>query len=309
MKAEFPLGAILMVITGGLILGFQDAFVKASSTYTSYWQFLAIRSIFNLTLVVLFSLIFLPIRTLIPQSLFLVLIRSILVGICMICFFSGAVTLDFSLMIAGLYTYPIFVTILAKPLLGEELNFSRIFGLTLGILGSFFILEPWTAEISYVQLLPICAGFFYAFNIIFIKRFCPKESPIALEAVRAIVFILIGISGAIFIENMLTTSIKSELPFISEGWPEITLLIILICIVASTCNLLGNILIIKGYQKADGSLLAPFDFLYLVFAVLWGRTVLGVWPSFFDFLGIILIILAGIISSLEVFKFRINETQ
>ena len=298
-----------MVITGGLVLGFQDALVKASSTYTSYWQFLAIRSTLNLILVVLFSLIFFSTKALIPQSLILVIIRSLLVGICMICFFSGAVTLDFSLMIAGLYTYPLFITIMAKPLLGEKLNFSRVSGLTLGILGSFFILEPWRTEISYVQLLPICAGFFYACNIIFIKRFCAKESPMALETIRAIIFILISVLGIIYAENILSASIKSELHFISEGWPDITYLIILICIVASISNLLGNILIIKGYQKADGSLLAPFDFLYLVFAVLWGRIFLGAWPSFLDFLGIILIILAGIISSLEVFKFRTIEPQ
>ena len=298
-----------MVITGGLILGFQDALVKASSTYTSYWQFLAIRSTLNLILVVLFSFIFFSAKALIPQSLILVIVRSLLVGICMICFFSGAVTLDFSLMIAGLYTYPLFITIMAKPLLGEKLNFSRVSGLTLGILGSFFILEPWRTEISYVQLLPICAGFFYACNIIFIKRFCSKESPMALEAVRAIIFILIGIFGIIYAENILSASIKSELHFISEGWPEITSLIILICIVASISNLLGNVLIIKGYQKADGSLLAPFDFLYLVFAVLWGRIFLGAWPSFLDFIGIILIILAGIISSLEVFKFPTIEPK
>ena len=227
----------------------------------------------------------------------------------MICFFSGAVTLDFSLMIAGLYTYPLFITIMAEPLLGEKLNFSRVSGLTLGILGSFFILEPWRTEISYVQLLPICAGFFYACNIIFIKRFCSKESPMALEAVRAIIFILIGIFGIIYAENILSASIKSELHFISKGWPDITPLIILICIVASISSLLGNILIIKGYQKADGSLLAPFDFLYLVFAVLWGRIFLGAWPSFLDFIGIILIILAGIISSSEVFKFPTIEPK
>ena len=131
----------------------------------------------------------------------------------------------------------------------------------------------------------------------------------ALEAVRAIIFILIGIFGIIYAENILSASIKSELHFISEGWPEITSLIILICIVASISNLLGNVLIIKGYQKADGSLLAPFDFLYLVFAVLWGRIFLSAWPSFFDFLGIILIILAGIISSLEVFKFPTIEPK
>ena len=296
-----------MVISGGFILGFQDAFVKASSTYTSYWQFLTIRSIFNLILVLLIGFIFLTPKSLIPQNLTFVIIRSLCVGACMICFFSGAVTLDFSLMVAGLYTYPMFVSLMSVIILGEILNFNRLFGIILGLTGSLFILEPWHTDINYVHLLPICAGGFYACNLIIIKKFCTDDNPLALEAIRAFVFIIIGVVGIFFVETGLPESVKSDLPFISTGWPEITFLIIGTCIIASACNLLGNLFIIRGYQTADGSLLAPFDFLYLVFAILWGKLVLGAWPSFFDFLGIILIIFAGVISSLEFIGRRITD--
>ena len=134
--------------------------LKASSTYTSYWQFLTIRSLFNFTIVFLICLIFFSARTVVPQNILFVLLRSLCVGICMICFFSGAVTLDFSLMIAGLYTYPIFITIMAAIILREKLNFARISGMTFGVLGSLLILEPWYSDISYMfRFLPICAGF------------------------------------------------------------------------------------------------------------------------------------------------------
>ena len=301
--------AVFMVVLGGLILGFQDAFVKASSDYTSYWQFLTIRSVLNFTFVVLFCLAFLSPKSLVPENLIFVIIRSICVGVCMLCFFSGAVTLDFSLMVAGLYTYPIFVTIMATFILGEKLDIGRIFGIILGIIGSLFILEPWRSEVSYVQILPIFAGFFYACNIIIIKKFCPKENPLALEIVRALVFILIGIAGIIFAEAFLPKSIKSDLSFISSGWPELTLFIVTICMIASACNLLGNLFIIKGYQSADGSLLAPFDFLYLVFAVLWGKVILQTWPSMFDFFGIAFILSAGVVSSLEILNFKQQQPQ
>ena len=301
--------AIFMVVLGGLILGFQDAFVKASSNYTSYWQFLTIRSLFNLTIVFSICVIFFSLKTLVPQNLFFVVLRSLCVGICMICFFSGSVTLDFSLMVAGLYTYPIFVTIMAAIILGEKLNFGRLSGITFGILGSLFILEPWYSNVSYVHLLPTCAGFFYACNIIIIKRFCASESPLALEINRAVVFILIGLIGIFFSEAILSERVKSDLPFIADGWPEVTFLIVAICIIASACNLLGNLFIIKGYQTADGSLLAPFDFLYLAFAVLWGRVILQTWPSLFDFIGITFILCAGLVSSLEIFAPKINSTE
>ena len=107
---------------------------------------------------------------------------------------------------------------MAAIILREKLNFARISGMTFGVLGSLLILEPWYSDISYIQILPICAGFFYACNIIIIKRFCSEENPLALEVIRALVFILIGVFGIIFSEAVLSDSIKSELPFIAKGW-------------------------------------------------------------------------------------------
>ena len=307
IKSNFPMGSIGLVLLGGLILGFQDSLVKATSSYTSFWQLQAIRSFFNLLLIFIFALTFTSIRSIIPKRPFYVILRSIFIAACMLCFFSGSVTLDFTLMTAGLYTYPIFITIMAIPFLGERLNSNRILGIILGIIGSIFILEPWNADISYVQILPICAGFLYACNIITIKKFCEEETPISLAAIQALFFILIGISGILFSDQIFSESVKKDLPFIAVGWPDLTVFILCICALASICNLSGNIFIIKGYQTSDGSLLAPFDFAYLIFAVFWGKIVLGTWPDFFDAIGVSLILLAGIISSLEAFTFKSNK--
>ena len=304
IMSNFPKASIGLVILGGLILGFQDSLVKASSSYTSFWQLQTIRSFFNLLLIIVFTLTFTSIRSIIPKRPLYVILRSILIAACMLCFFSGSVTLDFALMTAGLYTYPIFITIMAIPFLGERLNFNRVLGIIFGIVGSIFILEPWTADISYVQILPICAGFLYACNIITIKKFCEKENPISLAGIQALFFILIGIAGILFSDQIFSKSVKEDLPFIAVGWPDLTLIILCICALASICNLSGNIFIIKGYQTADGSLLAPFDYVYLIFAILWGKIVLGTWPNFFDAIGVFLILLAGIISSLESLTFK-----
>ena len=75
-------------------------------------------------------------------------------------------------MAAGLYTYPIFVSLLAAPLLGETVGKWRIGALIIGATGALFMLNPLAETFSLAQLLPIAAGFFYACNIIILRRYC-----------------------------------------------------------------------------------------------------------------------------------------
>ncbi len=49
-----------------------------------------------------------------------VYLRALLLTICMFCFFAGAPQLSVAQMAAGLYTYPLFVSLLAGPVLGEK---------------------------------------------------------------------------------------------------------------------------------------------------------------------------------------------
>ena len=83
-------------------------------------------------------------------------------------------------MAAGLYTYPLFVSLLATPMLGESVGKWRIGALIIGAVGAFFMLNPLADAFSLAQLLPIAAGFFYACNIIILRRYCRGETPLAL---------------------------------------------------------------------------------------------------------------------------------
>ena len=54
-----------------------------------------------------------------PRNWRAVYLRAALLATCMFFFFSGAPFLSVAQMAAGLYTYPIFVSMLAIPILGE----------------------------------------------------------------------------------------------------------------------------------------------------------------------------------------------
>ena len=212
----------------------------------------------------------------------------------MFFFFSGAPQLSVAQMTAGLYTYPLFVSLLAGPILGEKVGPWR--AIVIGASGAGLILDPFHASFSPVQLLPIAAGFFYACNILTLRHACRYESTLSLVLAVAILSILSGVVGIVLLAVFpVASDLAIQMPFITVGWPELTLLVLGIAIFCSALNLTGNICLARAYQTADSSWLAPIDFSYLVFAAFWGRLIFGTWPTLKALLGMSLIAIAGIV--------------
>ncbi|MCP4470771.1 MAG: DMT family transporter [Gammaproteobacteria bacterium] len=293
-----PVAALLLLLTGVFALAFQDSLVKLMSTQTSFWQFQTLRSLGNLGFVVILALASGGIGLVIPRNWRAVYLRAALLAICMFFFFSGAPFLTVAQMAAGLYTYPLFVSLLAAPVLGEAVGPWRISALLIGAVGAAFILSPWDAGFSAVQLLPIMAGFFYATNILTIRKACRNESPLALACAAGITFVVIGILGITLLTLFpLSIELRSAMPFVTIGWPELTLLVAGFALFASILNLTGNICLSRAYQTADASWLAPMDFSYLVFAAFWSRMMFDQWPTGQAIVGMTLIGIAGVITA------------
>ena len=288
----------MLLLTGVFALAFQDSLVKLMSTQTSFWQFQTLRSLGNLGFVIILALLSGGIGLVIPRNWRAVYLRAGLLAICMFFFFSGAPYLTVAQMAAGLYTYPLFVSLLAGPVLGEAVGPWRISALLIGAIGAAFILSPWDAGFSAVQLLPIMAGFFFATNILTIRKACRNESPLALACAAGITFVVIGILGSTLLTMFpLSTELRTAMPFVAIGWPELTLPVAGFALFASVLNLTGNICLSRAYQTADASWLAPMDFSYLVFAAFWSRMIFDQWPTGQAIIGMVLIGTAGVITA------------
>jgi drug/metabolite transporter (DMT)-like permease len=293
-----PLAALGLLLMGVFVLALQDSLVKLMSGDTSFWQFQTLRSIGNLGFIVILALASGSLGLMVPVNWRPVYLRAALLTVCMFCFFAGAPYLTIPQMAAGLYTYPLFVSLLAGPLLGESVGPWRISALLVGAVGAAFILSPWRDDFAAIQLLPILAGFFYATNILTLRRACRKESPLALAFAVGVAFIVSGIVGIGLLSTFpLSVEIREAMPFIAIGWPELTFLVAGFALFASVLNLTGNICLSRAYQTADASWLAPIDFSYLIFAALWSRAIFDQWPSSQALVGMALIGSAGVITA------------
>ena len=297
-SGDRPLLALVLLLTAVFALSLQDSLVKLMSGDTSFWQFQTLRSIGNLSFVVLLALASGSLGLITPRNWRPVYLRGSFLMACMFFFFAGAPQLTVPQMAAGLYTYPLFVSLLAGPVLGESVGPWRIAALLLGAIGAAFILSPWGDNFSALQVLPILAGFFYAANILTLRKACRQESPLALTFAVGIIFIVSGTLGIILLSVFpLSAEIRETMPFVAIGWPELTLLVAVFALFASVLNVTGNICLSRAYQTADASWLAPMDFSYLIFAAIWSRAIFDQWPSSQAIIGMTMIGSAGVITA------------
>ncbi|MFT7557126.1 MAG: drug/metabolite transporter (DMT)-like permease, partial [Planctomycetota bacterium] len=250
-ETDRPFAALGLVLTAVFVLAFQDSLVKLMSDQTSFWQFQTLRSSGNLSLIIILALSSGGIGIIFPKNWRPVYLRALFLMLCMFFFFAGAPYLSVAQMAAGLYTYPMFVSLLAAPVLGEVVGRWRIAALFVGAIGAALVLDPWNQDFSRVQLLPVIAGFFYAANILTIRRACRHESPLALAFAAAVGFILSGIAGIVILSYFpLSSELALAMPFVAIGWPELTVIVFAFAMLASLLNLTGNLCLSRAYQTA-----------------------------------------------------------
>lgn len=295
---DSPFSAMGLLLIGVVVLALQDALIKFIAPQTSFWQMQTIRSLGNFGLLIGLAFMAGGLQLLTAQNWRPVYMRGTMLATCMFFLFSGAPFLSVAQMAAGLYTYPIFVSLLAGPFLGERIGAWRIAALITGAGGALLMLNPFASSFSSVQLMPVIAGFFYACNILILRRHCRTENPLALTFAVTVILIICGLSGITVLSIFRPSDgIIAAMPFVAIGWPELSVTILLVILCLSILNLTGNICLARAYQTADSSWLAPLDFSYLLFAAIWGRVLFDHWPTPQAITGMVLIAMSGMVTA------------
>jgi len=287
-QIDTPRVAVMLILAALFMLSLQDGLVKFAALTSSLWQFQILRSVANLILIFMGLAVMKGWHLLWPKNPIAVAWRTLTIMATMIFFFSGAPFLTLSEMGAGLYTYPIFMTILSVLFLNEKVGSWRLLAIFLAAIGAFLIIRPTSESFHAAQILPVFAGLFYSINTTILRKYCRSESPVTMAAWASFGFLGICTLGALLV---------SAAPISSEAWPTLTTSIVLLAGFCAFCNVTGNVLIVKAYQSAELSGLAPVDYSYLIFATFWGFVFFSDLPNLPTLLGMALIASAGIVTA------------
>jgi drug/metabolite transporter (DMT)-like permease len=200
--------------------------------------------------------------------------------------FAGLAYLPLPEVTAIGYASPLMVVILAAMFLGEDVRAFRIGCVVLGLTGVLIVLSPRLSITAggpvgqteaFGAMIVLCGAMFAALAQVFVRKL------ILTEMTSTIVF------------YFSTTSTLLSLITQPFGWVIPTAGQAGLLILAGLLGGCGQILLTASYREADASLVAPFDYASMIFALLIGYFIFDEVPSLTMLGGAALIITAGIL--------------
>jgi drug/metabolite transporter (DMT)-like permease len=220
--------------------------------------------------------------------------RTWLVILRALCLAAASLTMGLALRVmpmgetvAIVYLAPFIVMLLAVPLLGERVSWIGWLAACTGFIGVLLIarpgggLDPWGVALALVNA---CFGAAYHLLTRFLAR---TETTIALLFHTALV-------GSVVFWAMVIMAPVADRAMALPGVLDMGLMGLLGALAAG-----GHFLFTAAYRHAPASLLAPVNYLHLVWAAGLGWLFFGQIPAGWSLLGIAMVALAGVAVALR----------
>jgi drug/metabolite transporter (DMT)-like permease len=172
---------------------------------------------------------------------------------------------------------PVLVTLMAAFILKEKVELARWLAVAGGFVGVLIIIRPGSGVFAWASVLPFCCATCFACYQILTRRLANLESPYT----------------SIFYSGLVGSVLMSlALPY---AWtvPQSVghaLLFVAIGIIGG----FSHLILIKAYDCAPASRLAPFSYTQLIWVMLIGYFAFGDFPDHWSLIGIAVIVASGI---------------
>jgi drug/metabolite transporter (DMT)-like permease len=285
---------VSLILASVLTMAFADALVKLVSADLTLWQVFAARSLVGIPILIV--LLLATGVSLKPRSPGWAFVRSALLVLTWIAYYASLPVLSLSVAAVAVYTGPIMIALLSAALIGEPVTARQWGGVLLGFIGVVAILRPGTEAFSWFTLLPLLAAALYALSMVLTRSKCQGEAPLALAFALHSSFLFTGLLGAGVLAVIgLGVETKAAFPFLLGDWAPMGLRewgLMALLGALSAAYFMG---VARAYQIAAPSIIATFDYAYLVSAALWGFVFFAEQPDLLTIGGMIVITVAGLL--------------
>lgn len=275
----FKLGSVLVFIV-------MSAMIKATADHVPAGQAVFFRSAFAIPVIVLWLMLRRELATGLRAVNPMGHVWRGFAGTCAMGLgFAGLGYLPLPEVTAIGYAAPLLTVIFAAMFLGEDVRLFRLSCVALGLIGVLIVLSPRLTVLdggaghteAFGAMLVLGGAVFAALAQVFVRKL------VQTEKTPAIVFYF-----------SLTATLLSlvTIPF---GWVAPAPLELALLIGAGLLGGIGQILLTSSYREADASLVAPFDYASMLFALAIGWFVFAEMPTLTMLMGAAIIITAGIL--------------
>ena len=179
-------------------------------------------------------------------------------------------------VIAILYASPLILAAIAPSLLRETVGLHRWIALFIAFAGVLVMMRPGAETLRWVALLPLAAAFIGAFRDVLTRRVAGTETSLAIQFYTTLAMIVFGGVTIVFGWRALP-------------WGDVALLTL-----CGVFQFVGQYFFIDAFRYAGATILAPFKYSMLVWALIVGFVIWGDIPDAWAIVGTLLIAGSGL---------------
>lgn len=268
---------IILMLASMAILPFLDVVAKYLGRQgVPVWEIVWARLFFGAFLTLPFALKMDGTKGLIPQNKLMNTLRAIFLIAATAFFFWALKYLSIADCLAIFFVNPLIVTMLSPVFLGEQVGRRRWIAVIIGFIGTLVIIRPGFQQLNPGVILALGAGLSLAVYILLTRKIAGRADPMMTTFHTNFIGAVIMCFIVVFV----------WIPPAPGQW----LLFVLLAFFAN----LGHYLLVKAYDHAEASLLAPLAYTEIIMATIAGWWFFGDFPDRWTFLGVGILIACAI---------------
>ena len=245
------------------------------------------------------AFVFMPLeggwRLMRSTNLGLQLLRGCCVVMANMCFFLGLAALPLSEATAIFFVSPLVITAFSVIFLGERVGWRRWLAVAAGLIGAIIMLRPGTEAFQYAALLPLAAAFGYAGLHTLTRKIGIKDKASTMAFYIQVTFVIVSSGiGLTLGDGRFAGSGDPSMEFLLREWIWPTPNDLAIMAAIGVASATGGYMISQAYRLCESALVAPFEYLGLVLAIIWGMVFFDEWPDAIAWTGIAFILGSGL---------------
>lgn len=223
------------------------------------------------------------------------LIRGLCVVCANMCLFLGLAALPIADATAIFFVSPLVITVFSVIFLKEVVGPRRWLSIAVGFAGVLVIVKPGTAAFQLAALLPVVAAVLYATLHMLTRKIGGTETAATMAFYIQFTFLVASAGfGLALGDGRFAGSGHPSLEFLFRAWVMPNPLDYAILAMLGVTGMLGGLFISQAYRLSEAAFAAPFEYVAMPMAIMWGGAVFGTWPDTSAWLGIALIIGSGL---------------
>jgi len=276
--------AILFILIAMVGISINDMLIKFLSSGYPLHQMVFVRS----AIAMVATLVLLKLeggwRLLRTDQPVLHAVRALLIVIANMAFFAALAVMPLGAATALFFVAPLFITLLAIPVLGEPVGRHRMTAVLIGLLGVAVMMAPgvdWGGIERWTLLLPVLAALCYAGMQILTRKLGAKSRASAMAMYIQTTFILVSIGFFLVAgDGRFAEGVEDEaLVFLLRAWVWPAREDLWIFAVLGVATAAIGYCLSQSYRLGDASVIASYEYVALPLAIFWGWLIFAEVPT------------------------------